>query len=51
MDSTAVNMDLSGQVFFDSVVQNYMPAKIRSSPVKLDFVHGEAKILGSLMQP
>lgn len=51
MDPTAVNMDLSGQAFFDSVVQNYLPANIKVSPVKLDYIHGEAKIQGSLMRP
>lgn len=51
MDPTAVNVDLSGQVFFDSVVQNYLPASFKPSPVKLDYVHGEAKIHGSLLQP
>lgn len=51
VDPTAVNMDLSGQVFFDSTVQNYLPAKLKVSPVKLDYIHGEAKIHGSLMRP
>ncbi|MCO5581693.1 hypothetical protein L7F22_035582 [Adiantum nelumboides] len=51
VDTTAVNMDLSGLALFDSVVQNYLPASFQVSPVKLDNIHGEAKIQGSLLQP
>ncbi|KAI5082263.1 hypothetical protein GOP47_0002006 [Adiantum capillus-veneris] len=51
VDTTAVNMDLSGLALFDSVVQNYLPASFKVSPIKLNYIHGEAKIQGSLLQP
>ncbi|ERN06068.1 uncharacterized protein LOC18434256 [Amborella trichopoda] len=51
MDDSAFDVDLSGKLNFDKVLDRYMPAEIKLMPLKLGYINGETKLSGSLLKP
>eukprot|EP01018_Ginkgo_biloba_P034766 Gb_34397 [translate_table: standard] len=51
MDETAIDINFSGNVYFDNVVRHYIPGGIQVIPMKLGDVNGEAKVYGSILRP
>ncbi|KAK6927434.1 hypothetical protein RJ641_006025, partial [Dillenia turbinata] len=51
VDDTAMDVNFSGKLCFDNVIQDYMPSYLHSVPLKLGILNGETKLSGSLLKP
>lgn len=51
LDDSAIDVNFSGNLTFDKILQRYMPAYLHSVPLKLGDLSGETKLSGSLLRP
>ncbi|CAL5429130.1 unnamed protein product [Camellia sinensis] len=51
VDETAMDMNFSGNLCFDNIVQRYLPGSFQVMPFKLGYLNGETKVSGSLLKP
>ncbi|XP_028103710.1 uncharacterized protein LOC114302829 isoform X3 [Camellia sinensis] len=51
VDETAMDMNFSGNLCFDNIVQRYLPGSFQLMPFKLGYLNGETKVSGSLLKP
>lgn len=51
VDETAMDMNFSGNLCFDNIVQRYLPGSFQLMPFKLGDLNGETKVSGSLLKP
>lgn len=51
VDETAIDVNLSGSLAFDSIVLRYIPSYYHQMPLKLGVLNGETKLSGSLLRP
>jgi len=50
-DETALDVNLSGNLSFDKILQRYLPGLPQLLPLKLGELKGETKVSGSLLKP
>ncbi|GKV06507.1 hypothetical protein SLEP1_g18400 [Rubroshorea leprosula] len=51
VDDTAIDVNFSGNLSFDKIVQRYIPGDLHLMPLKLGDLSGETKVSGSLLRP
>lgn len=51
VDDTAVDVNFSGNLSFDKIMQRYIPGYVLIMPLKLGDLSGETKLSGSLLRP
>ncbi|KAK4774964.1 hypothetical protein SAY86_009899 [Trapa natans] len=51
LDETAIDVNLSGNLFFEKILQRYSPGYLHVMPLKLGDLSGETKLSGSLLRP
>lgn len=51
MDDTAIDVNFSGNLWFDNIMQRYLPGYLQAMPFKLGDLIGETKVSGSLLRP
>ncbi|PKI34472.1 hypothetical protein CRG98_045132 [Punica granatum] len=51
LDETAMDVNLSGNMFFEKILQRYIPGYLHLMPLKLGDISGETKLSGSLLRP
>ncbi|XP_058225554.1 protein TIC236, chloroplastic isoform X2 [Rhododendron vialii] len=51
VDDTAIDVNFSGNLWFDNIVQRYLPGYLQAMPFKLGDLIGETKVSGSLLRP
>ncbi|XVE98519.1 hypothetical protein REPUB_Repub03eG0113100 [Reevesia pubescens] len=50
-DDTAMDVNFSGNLSFDKIMQRYIPGYLNVMPLKLGDLSGETKLSGSLLKP
>ncbi|XP_021275631.1 uncharacterized protein LOC110410318 [Herrania umbratica] len=50
-DDTALDVNFSGNLSFDKIMQRYIPGYLHLMPLKLGDLSGETKLSGSLLKP
>ncbi|TYH65503.1 hypothetical protein ES332_D06G060400v1 [Gossypium tomentosum] len=50
-DDTAMDVNFSGNLSFDKIMQRYIPGYLHLMPLKLGDLSGETKLSGSLLKP
>ncbi|KAM6592238.1 hypothetical protein CsatA_014843 [Cannabis sativa] len=50
-DDTAMDVNFSGSMCFDKIMDRYMPGYLQLIPLKLGDLNGETKLSGSLLKP
>lgn len=50
-DDTAMDVNFSGNLSFDKIMQRYIPRYLHLMPLKLGDLSGETKLSGSLLKP
>ena len=50
-DDTALDVNFSGNLSFDKIMQRYIPTYLHLMPLKLGDLSGETKVSGSLLKP
>ncbi|OMO80485.1 hypothetical protein COLO4_24068 [Corchorus olitorius] len=50
-DDTAMDVNFSGNLSFDNIMQRYIPGYLHLMPLKLGDLSGETKLSGSLLKP
>ncbi|XP_057478726.1 protein TIC236, chloroplastic isoform X1 [Actinidia eriantha] len=51
LDETAMDVNFSGNMCFDNIIQRYLPGHLQLMPFKLGDLNGETKVSGSLLRP
>lgn len=51
MDESALDVNLSGHLLFENVMNRYLPNDILLTPLKIGELNGETKLSGSLLRP
>ncbi|XAR69329.1 hypothetical protein NMG60_11000869 [Bertholletia excelsa] len=51
VDETAMDVNFSGNLCFDNIMQRYLPGYLQLMPFKLGDLNGETKVSGSLLKP
>jgi hypothetical protein len=51
LDDTAMDVNFSGNLSFDKIMQRYIPGYLHLMPLKLGDLNGETKLSGSLLRP
>ncbi|KAE9459175.1 hypothetical protein C3L33_08923, partial [Rhododendron williamsianum] len=51
VDDTAIDVNFSGNLWFDNIMQRYLPGYLQAMPFKLGDLIGETKVSGSLLRP
>ena len=51
LDDTAMDINFSGNLSIDKILQRYMPAYLHLMPLKLGDLSGETKLSGALLKP
>ncbi|KAK3212800.1 hypothetical protein Dsin_017506 [Dipteronia sinensis] len=51
VDDTAIDVNFSGNLFFEKIMHRYIPGNIQLMPLKLGDLCGETKLSGSLLRP
>ncbi|KAJ8751742.1 hypothetical protein K2173_025919 [Erythroxylum novogranatense] len=51
VDDTAMDVNFSGNLFFDKILLRYIPDYLQAMPLKLGDLTGETKLSGSLLRP
>ncbi|KDP32279.1 hypothetical protein JCGZ_13204 [Jatropha curcas] len=51
VDDTAMDINFSGNLFFDKIMHRYFPGYLQLMPLKLGDLTGETKLSGSLLRP
>lgn len=50
-DDTAMDVNFSGNLSFDKIMDRYLPGLLQLMPLKLGHLNGDTKISGSLLKP
>lgn len=50
-DDTAMDVNFSGNLGFEKILDRYMPGYLQLIPLKLGDLNGETKLSGSLLRP
>ncbi|CAA0810610.1 embryo defective 2410 [Striga hermonthica] len=51
VDDTAMDVNFSGNLYFDKIIHRYIPDLLQAMPLKLGDLNGETKVSGSLLRP
>ncbi|KAL4603693.1 hypothetical protein ACB092_10G142500 [Castanea dentata] len=51
LDDAAIDVNFSGNLSFDKIMQRYIPGYLHLMPLKLGDLNGETKMSGSLLRP
>ncbi|KAH7574198.1 hypothetical protein JRO89_XS03G0264500 [Xanthoceras sorbifolium] len=51
VDDTAIDVNFSGNLFFEKIMYRYIPGNLQLMPLKLGDLCGETKLSGSLLRP
>lgn len=51
VDDTAIDVNFSGNLCFNNIMQRYLPGYLQAMPFKLGDLMGETKVSGSLLRP
>ncbi|KAM0951214.1 hypothetical protein DsansV1_C04g0049581 [Dioscorea sansibarensis] len=51
VDDSALDINLSGHLLFEKVMNRYLPSDILLTPLKIGELNGETKLSGSLLRP
>ncbi|KAL6980146.1 hypothetical protein U1Q18_021795 [Sarracenia purpurea var. burkii] len=51
VDDTAMDVNFSGNLCFDNIIQRYLPGHLHLMPFKLGDLNGETKVSGPLLRP
>ena len=51
VDDTAIDVNFSGNLFFEKIMHRYIPGNLQLMPLKLGDLCGETKLSGSLLRP
>ncbi|KZV19901.1 hypothetical protein F511_32243 [Dorcoceras hygrometricum] len=51
VDDTALDINFSGNIFFDRIIRRYIPGYHQAVPLKLEDLNGETQVSGSLLRP
>ena len=46
-----MDVNFSGNMCFDNIIQRYLPGHLQLMPFKLGDLNGETKVSGSLLRP
>ncbi|XP_075491996.1 protein TIC236, chloroplastic [Primulina tabacum] len=51
VDDTALDINFSGNLYFDRIMRRYVPGYHQAMPLKLEDLNGETQVSGSLLRP
>lgn len=51
IDDTAMDVNFSGNLSFDNIMDRYVPDFLQVMPLRLGVLNGETKLSGSLLKP